>query len=104
MHPTTLARRQSDAQNQIMDAAGLLAEHFGIDAPAYPHVRDPEIAQMMRFEEIAKFLQELALVPVGIDRDELLNEVLTIEGLTKTSAEKIREHFSIEAQTDGTTN
>lgn len=104
MHPTILAKRQLDAQNQIMDAATLLAERFGINAPEDVQQRDPEIAMMMRFEAVAAFLQELALTPKVVDRDELLTEILTLEGLTKTSSEVIRKHFGIEAPTDGNSN
>lgn len=103
MHPGILAKRQLDAQNRIMDSAALLAGQFNIEPPSSVQQRDPEIGMMMRFEVIAQFMEDLALAPEGVDRDDLLAEVLAIEGLTKISGEVIREHFGIE-EDDGDSN
>lgn len=89
MHPTILAKRQLDAQNRIVDAAQLLAERFGVEPPNAIQERQTDVAQMLRWEAVAKFLEALAFVERGVK----LEDILAIEGLSKTSVAKIKEAF-----------
>lgn len=89
MHPNILAKRQLDAQNRIMSAAQLLAHRFGVKPPAMVEVRQNEIAQMLRWEAVATFLEALALVEPGI----ALADILAVEGLSKSSIAKLMETF-----------
>lgn len=91
MHPAILAKRQLDAQNRIMDASHLLAERFDIDPPLAVTENRSEIAQMMRWEAVADFIEGLSLAEVAKIAD-VVNDVLSI-GLSKTSVAKIQEHY-----------
>lgn len=88
MHPTSLAKRQLDAQNRSMVAAEAIAQKHGLTLPAARQVRQPDIAQMLKWEALADFLEALANT-----HSITLADVLAIEGLSKTSARAIRKHF-----------
>lgn len=88
MHPTSLAKRQLDAQNRSMVAAEAIAQRHGLTLPAARQVRQPDIAQMLKWEALADFLEALANT-----HSITLADVLAIDGLSKTSARAIRKHF-----------
>lgn len=88
MHPTSLAKRQLDAQNRSIAAAEVIAQRHGLALPAARQVRQPDIAQMLKWEALADFLEALANT-----HSITLADVLAIEGLSKTSARAIRRHF-----------
>ena len=88
MHPTSLAKRQLDAQNRSMVAAEVIAQKHGLTLPAVRQVRQPDIAQMLKWEALADFLEALANT-----HSITLADVLAIDGLSKTSARAIRRHF-----------
>lgn len=60
MHPSMLAKRQQAAQQRIMQAATTLAEKFNVAPPQEVTQRDPTLAQMLRWEGIADFLDAIA--------------------------------------------
>lgn len=60
MHARMLAKRELDAQNRIIAATSTLAEKFSVEAPVSVKERQPDIAQMLRWESIADFLEALA--------------------------------------------
>jgi hypothetical protein len=93
MHPTILAKRRLDAQNRSMAAATLLSERFGVALPTARQVRQPDIAQLFKWEALAAFLESLANTPAGIS----LADVLATDGLSKTAANAIKKHFGEES-------
>lgn len=88
MHPTSLAKRQLDAQSRSIAAAEAIAQKHGLTLPAARQVRQPDIAQMLKWEALADFLEALANT-----HSITLADVLAIDGLSKTSARAIRKHF-----------
>lgn len=88
MHPTSLAKRQLDAQNRSIAAAEAVAQRHGLILPSARQVRQPDIAQMLKWEALADFLEALANT-----HSITLADVLAIDGLSKTSARAIRKHF-----------
>lgn len=96
MHPTSLAKRQLDAQNRSMAAAEAIAKQHSLTLPAARQVRQPAIAQLLKWEALADFLEALVNTQPGIT----LADVLTIEGLSKTSAKAIRKHFGEDSTDD----
>lgn len=60
MHPSMLAKRQQAAQQRIMEAAATLAEKFNVAPPMEVTQRQPDMAQMLRWEGIADFLDAIA--------------------------------------------
>ena len=89
MHPTSLAKRQLDAQNRSMAAAEVLAQRAGVSMPDMRQVRQPAILQLLKWEALAEVLEALANTQPGIT----LADVLAIEGLSKTSIKALRKHF-----------
>ena len=89
MHPTSLAKRQLDAQNRSMAAAEALAHRAGVSMPDMRQVRQPAILQLLKWEALAEVLEALANRQPGIT----LADVLAIEGLSKTSIKALRKHF-----------
>lgn len=89
MHPTSLAKRQLDAQNRSMAAAEALAQRAGVSMPDMRQVRQPAILQLLKWEALAEVLEALANRQPGIT----LADVLAIEGLSKTSIKALRKHF-----------
>ena len=89
MHPTSLAKRQLDAQNRGIAAAEVIAQRHGLTLPAARQVRQPDIAQMLKWEALADFLEAIANTQPGVT----LADVLAIDGLSETSARAIRKHF-----------
>ena len=89
MHPTSLAKRQLDAQNRSIAAAEAIGHRHGLTLPDVRQVRQPDIAQMLKWEALADFLEALVNTQPGVT----LADVLAIEGLSKTSARAIRRHF-----------
>lgn len=73
MHARMLAARQLDAQNRIISASSALAEKFSVDAPVSVKERLPDVAQMLRWESIADFLE--ALSGAHAEREEQAAEV-----------------------------
>lgn len=95
MHPTSLAKRQLDAQNRSIAAAEAIAHRHGLTLPAARQVRQPDIAQMLKWEALADFLEALANT-----HSITLADVLAIDGLSKTSARAIRKHFGEDSTDD----
>ena len=93
MHPTSLAKRQLDAQNRSMAAAEALAQRAGVSMPDMRQVRQPAILQLLKWEALAEVLEALANRQPGIT----LADVLAIEGLSKTSIKALRSHFGEES-------
>ena len=89
MHPTSLAKRQLDAQNRSMAAAEVLAQRAGVSMPDLRQVRQPTILQLLKWEALAEVLEALAKAQPGVT----LADVLAIEGLSKTSIKALRKHF-----------
>lgn len=89
MHPTSLAKRQLDAQNRSMAAAEVLAQRAGVSMPDMRQVRQPAILQLLKWEALAEVLEALANTQPGIT----LADVLAVEGLSKTSIKALRSHF-----------
>ena len=96
MHPTSLAKRQLDAQNRSMAAAEAIAKQHGLTLPEARQVRQPAIAQLLKWEALADFLEALVNTQPSIT----LADVLAIEGLSKTSAKAIRKHFGEDSTDD----
>lgn len=93
MHPQILAKRQLDAQNRIMATTSALAEKFSVEPPAMVNQRQPGVAQMLRWEGVAVFLEALAVKVEAWKTEVGLDDILKIEGLSKTSIKAIEEHF-----------
>lgn len=93
MHPTSLAKRQLDAQNRSMAAAEVLAQRAGVSMPDMRQVRQPAILQLLKWEALAEVLEALANTQPGIT----LADVLAVEGLSKTSIKALRSHFGEES-------
>ena len=74
-----------------MAATSTLADKFNVEPPAVVKERQVEVAQMLRWEAVAAFLDNLASASDGVEID--LSEILAIEGLSKTSIKAIEEHF-----------
>lgn len=113
MHNATIAKRQLDALNKVTDAMTLLAERFGVDVPAPAQHRDPTIGQMMRWEAVAHFLEALCLAEqpqicfpgaraLGSETLLSLDDVLAIDGLSKTSIAKLQKAFGVEGSENET--
>jgi len=54
-----LAKRQQSAQVRIMEAASALAKKHNVNPPQPVTQRQPDMAQMLRWEGIADFLDAL---------------------------------------------
>lgn len=103
MHPTSLAKRQLDAQNRSMAAAEVLAQRAGVSMPDMRQVRQPAILQLLKWEALADVLEALANTQPGLhsqqtsSRQVTLADVLAIEGLSKASIKALRSHFGEES-------
>lgn len=96
MHPKILIYESAMATDRILAAAQTLAEQNGLleqaQALRVSH-RDLEVERLERLRAIANFLEALTVV-----ESVSLDDVLSIEGLSKTSIAAIRKHFGV---TDG---
>lgn len=96
MHPKILIYESAMATDRILAAAQTLAEQNGLleqaQALQVSH-RDLEVERLERLKAIANFLEALTAV-----ESVSLDDVLSIEGLSKTSMAAIRKHFGV---TDG---
>lgn len=81
MHPTSLAKRQLDAQNRSMAAAEVLAQRAGVSMPDMRQVRQPAILQLLKWEALADVLEALACADSNRQLGITLADVLAIEGL-----------------------
>jgi hypothetical protein len=107
MHPRMLAKRELDAQNLIMATTSTLAEKFNVEPPAVVKERQADVAQMLRWEAVAAFLNglvgahsEMEATTQGMVKVE---DILSIEGLSKTSIKAIEEHFKAKEGEDAQT-
>ena len=96
MHPKILIYESAMATDRILVAAQTLAEQNGLleqaQALQVSH-RDLEVERLERLRAIANFLEALTAV-----ESVSLDDVLSIEALSKTSMAAIRKHFGV---TDG---
>lgn len=96
MHPKILIYESAMATDRILAAAQTLAEQNGLleqaQALQVSH-RDLEVERLERLKAIANFLEALTAV-----ESVSLDDVMSIEGLSKTSMAAIRKHFGV---TDG---
>lgn len=98
MKRTILAARRLEAHRALQTAVQTLAENAGLPTPDLGQ-RPPtsELDWLQRDEELAAFLGFLAVAeptPTGFTAEQ----VLTVDGLTKTSREAL-EAFFAEAET-----
>ncbi len=91
MHPRILTQRMAQAQQRIAVACKKLAAQHGIAPPVAPHDRYPTVAQLLRLEGLAAFVEELTSIKPGVT----LDEILAVEGLSKTSIAKIKEQYGL---------
>lgn len=96
MHPNIFVYESAKANARMMAAATVLAEQYGmaeqLQALNVSH-RDDDTERLEQLRAIANFLEALAAV-----ESASLDDVLSIEGLSKTSIAAIRKHFGV---TDG---
>ena len=101
MHPRILAAKELEASVRLSDAVSRLSEKLGmghsVDVRGIRN-RDGRIQTMQRFEAVADFMEDLEerlqVAGEAATEQEVVERVLALEGLTKTSAEKIREAFA----------
>lgn len=96
MHTTILAKRQLDAQKRCMAAIETLAQKHNITKPETRQVRQPAVKQLFTWEAVADVLEAMTKQQPGITVDD----VLAIDGLSKTSIKAIKKHFNVEDSTD----
>ncbi len=96
MHPTSLAKRQLDAQNRSMAAAETLAQRAGVSMPDMRQVRQPAILQLLKWEALADVLEALANTQPAIqDTGRLLAAINTITERWGLPVEKIEGDLPI---------
>lgn len=57
---SSIAIRRAAAQERLLAAAGELAGLLGVDVPAWPTSKQPEIARAMELETAAGLLEDVA--------------------------------------------
>lgn len=102
MHPRILAEQEQIASARLHKAASRLSEKLGLAGQALDldsiRRRNTRVQTLRRNEMLADFLEEvdqrLEVAGEAVTEREVIERVLGLKDLTKTSAEAIRSEFA----------